>query len=388
MPSKTVLVVDPDTASLNYLAQMLHEQKFVVQRTGLGKEGLIFAWRDRPDLILIDPVLKDIEGVQFLEKLRADARTQNTPILALSSDTNPAYKHLCLQAGCTQYLVKSGEVVAALPAVVAQLLGAEPDRKPSAEARKGELLVFLSAKGGTGTSSLCANFAMSIGQFKQDSSVVVADFVLPIGSIGPIVGYQDQFDLVSVAAMPAGGITAEFFKERLPAIPDWNFQLLPGAGDPERAISLQVSRIPEVISVLRSAYDYVVVDLGRSLSRISLPIILEADLLVLIVSTDQSTVTLTEKVWNYLQDQGIREHTVYPVVNRVVGLEGMTRAEAEEIIGLKVKATVPYMGSNFVLANNQHQPILIKYQNETTSLVFRETTSDMLAQIDRIRQAA
>ena len=386
MSPKTILLVDADSASLNYLTQMLQEQHYEILRTGSGKEGLIYAWRDRPHLIIIDPVMKDISGQQFLEKMRQDTRTSKTPILALSSDPNPAFKHICLEAGCTEYLLKSNEAVAALPEAVARLMGTKPPVKPSRAKKEGFLFVFLSAKGGTGTSSLCANFAMMIGQSLPDSRVVVADFVLPIGSIGDIVGYKDRFDLVSAAALPPERMSGVFLKANLPEIPLWQFQLLPGASDPERALELQVARIPELISVLKKSYDYVVVDLGRSLSRISMPIILDADLLVLIISTDQSTVTLTRKVWEYLQAEGIDERSVFPLVNRVVGLEGMTRDEAEEIIGLKMKATIPFMGSNFVLANNQHQPILVKYQTDTTSLVFRETTREMLAMADRIHR--
>jgi Flp pilus assembly CpaE family ATPase len=385
MPNKTILLIDADSASLNYLAQILQEQKFKTLQTGLGKEGLIYAWRDRPDLILLDPVLKDIDGRQFVEKLRQDERTSKTPILALSSDANPAFKHMCLEAGCTEYLLKSGEVAEILPEVVARLTGLI-QRKPVQAEKEGNLIVFLSAKGGTGTSSLCANFAMTIGQSEPDASVVVADFVLPIGSIGQIVGYTDEFDLVSVAALPADKISGEFLKENLPVIPLWDFQLLPGASDPERAMELQVSRVPEIISLLKKAYDYVFVDLGRSLSRICMPIILGADILVLTISTDQSTVTLTKKILDYLQTQGIKTQTIYPIINRVVGLEGMTRAEAEEILGLKVKSTIPYMGSNFVLANNQHQPILMNYDNDTTSFVFRETTSDLLALVNKMHK--
>jgi Flp pilus assembly CpaE family ATPase len=385
MPNKTVLLIDPDNASLNYLAQILQEQKFKTLQSGLGKEGLIFAWRDRPDLIILDPVLKDIDGRQFVEKIRQDERTSNTPILALSSDTNPAFKHMCLDAGCTEYLLKSGEVAAILPDVVARLTGLVR-KVPIKADKEGDLIVFLSAKGGTGTSSLCANFAMTIGQSQPDASVVVADFVLPIGSIGQIVGYTDEFDLVSAAALPADKITGEFFKENLPAIPLWNFQLLPGAGDPERAMELQVSRVPEIITVLKKAFDYVFVDLGRSLSRISMPIILGADILVLTISTDQSTVSLTKKVLEYLQTQGIKGQTIYPIINRVVGLEGMTKSEAEEMLGLTVKVTIPFMGSNFVLANNQHQPVTLKYENDTTSFVFRETANDLLALVNKIHK--
>ena len=387
MSPKTILVIDADSASLNYLAQMLQEQRYEILRTGSGKEGLIYAWRDRPDLIIIDPALKDISGQLFLEKMRQDARTSKTPILALSSDPNPAFRHMCLDAGVTEYLLKSSEAVAALPEAVARMMGVQPLVKPSRAKKEGFLFVFLSAKGGTGTSSLCANFAMMIGQSLPDARVVVADFVLPIGSIGDIVGYREGFDLVSAAALPPEKISGEFLKANLPEIPLWQFQLLPGASDPERALELQVARIPELISALKKSYDYVVVDLGRSLSRISMPLILDADLLVLIISTDQSTVTLTTKVWEYLRAQGIDERSVFPLVNRVVGLEGMTKDEAEEIIGLKMRATIPYMGSNFVLANNQHQPILVKYQTDTTSLVFREAAREMLELADRIHRA-
>jgi len=38
--------------------------------------------------------------------------------------------------------------------------------------------------------------------------------------------------------------------------------------------------------------------------------------------------------------------------------------EAEEIIGLKINTTMPYMGSNFVLANNLSQPITMKYPTD------------------------
>ena len=110
MSPKTILLVDADSASLNYLTQMLQEQHYEILRTGSGKEGLIYAWRDRPHLIIIDPVMKDISGQQFLEKMRQDTRTSKTPILALSSDPNPAFKHICLEAGCTEYLLKSTSI--------------------------------------------------------------------------------------------------------------------------------------------------------------------------------------------------------------------------------------------------------------------------------------
>jgi len=381
MSDKTILIVDADSASLNFLVRMVKEQGYFAMAANTGKEGLVIAWRDRPDLIIFDPALQDISAEEFLLKLRRDLRSTNLPILALSSSHNPGMKEACLKAGCNEYMLKTGEIVATLPEVIARLLGVKQD-----EVKEGGcLIVFLSAKGGTGTSSLCANFAMAIHHSKPESSVAVVDMVLPIGSIAPIVGYQGEVNLVSVTELSSAETTGEYFRKHLPDIELWQFQLLAGAPDPERANDLKIARIPEVIKALQKSYDFVAVDLGRSLSRISLPIIQKADLAVLIMSTDQSTITLTKKILDYLHAQGIESRNIFAILNRAVGLEGLTKSEAEKIIGLPIKTAIPYMGGNFALANNLNQPIILKYPEDTASIVFRDVASDMIKTATNLR---
>ncbi len=98
------------------------------------------------------------------------------------------------------------------------------------------------------------------------------------------------------------------------------------------------------MDVLRNAYDFIFLDLGRSLSRISLPLIQQADLIPLIVATDQSTVQLTKTVLEYLQAQDVSEQSIYAILNRAVGLEGLTKAEAEELLGVMIKTTTAIYG--------------------------------------------
>lgn len=384
MPEKTILLVDADTASLHFLSSLMRKEGYAVLQTNMGKEGLIHAWRDRPNLIIFDPVLHDLPGEQFLSKLRHDPRSAAIPVLALSSDANPARKNAILEAGCNEYMVKSGEVVSAIPETVSKLLaGGNLIAKKIKDS--GYLIVFLSAKGGTGVSSLCANYGVAICENKPEAQVVVADLVLPIGSIANITGYAGDLDLITIAALPDEEAQNTYFHEQLPQPPDWRFQLLPGSTSPQRANELQVGRIPDIIETLLTAYDFVIVDLGRSLSRISIPIIQRADLLALIVSTDQSTVTLTKTVLNYFQAQGIEEKRIFPILNRVIGLEGLTKADAEKIIGLNIKTTIPYMGSNFVMANNQNQPISVKYPSNTTTLVLKESSLAMISLVNQLR---
>lgn len=390
MVGKSILIVDDHPASRNYLVNYLRGKQFNVWEAPTGKEGLIMAWRDKPDLVLFDPTLHDIADQEFIQKLRNDPRTSATFLIAFSSDPSPARREVCLKAGANEYLVKSPQVMPALEESLNRIFSSETPldvADTSKEEKNGLLIVFLSAKGGTGTSSLCANLAMNIQQAQPEARLVVADLVLPIGSIAQIVGNDGKLNLVTVADLPPEQTNLEYFHKNLPQLERWQFQLLPGSPDPQQGNSIKGERIGQIVDSLSSAYDFVILDIGRSLSRISLPLIQKADLIVLIVSTDQSTIKLTKTIWDYLQVQGVDNQKVYAILNRAVGLEGLTKTQAEEIIGLPIKTTVPYMGSNFALANNLNQPIIIKYPTDTASIIFKSTAEDMIRLAQRLRQA-
>lgn len=389
MLGKSILILDENPASLTFLAKTLREKQFTVLEAPSGKEALIVAWRDTPDLILFDPVLSDIKDADFISKIRSNARTSRTPLIAISSDPGPARRDACVKAGVNEFIVKSSQALPALEQALARLFVVEAkvevEAAPKEGGKNGLLMVFLSAKGGTGTSSLCANLAMNIQALQPEARVVVADLVLPIGSIGQIVGYEGKLNLVTVADLPTEETNREYFRKNLPQPELWKFQLLAGSPDPQHGNILKGDRIDEIVDTLRSTFDFIILDIGRSLSRISLPLIKEADLIPLIVATDQSTVQLTKTVWEYLQAQGIENQNVYAILNRAVGLEGLTKSEAETIIGLEIKKAMPYMGSNFALANNLNQPITIKYPTDTASIVLKETADNMIKTAQRLR---
>ena len=387
MVGKKIAILDENATSRNFLANILREKQFNVLEAASGREALILAWRDEPDLVLFDPVISDIKAEEFIQRLRSDSRTNTIHLIALSSDPSTTRREACLSAGVNEYLIKSSQAIPALEESLWRLFGSEglTNTTGAWDKNSGLLIVFLSAKGGTGTSSLCANLAMNIKQSQPEVSVVVADLVLPIGSISQIVGYEGKLNLITVAELPASYTNVEYFRKNLPTPELWEFQLLAGSPDPQHGNILKGERIEQIVGVLRSAYDIIILDLGRSLSSVSLPLIQKADLIALIVSTDQSAVQLTKTVWEYLQTQEIDSQKIYAILNRAVGVEGLTKAEAEGIIGLTIKTTLPYMGSNFALANNLNQPITTKYPRDTTSIIFKETAADMLRLARRLR---
>ncbi len=373
MPQKKILIIDSDVASRNFIARKLEDLKFTVLQAGSGKEGLIFTWRDRPDLVIVDPVLTDIKGEEVAAKLRADARTTSLPLVALSSDHNPTRVRSCQDAGFNEYITKSGQAVPMLTDIVNRLFGISKTEMQQG----GLMLVFFSAKGGTGTSSFCANIAMNIFKHQPEARVVVADLVLPIGSIDHIVGYEGVQNILTISQKSPLQTDKEFFQKELPSIDLWNFNLLAGSPDPELSGQLNASRVWDVIMGLKQSYDYVFVDIGRSLSKITLPLLQHADLAVMMVSTDVSTISLTDTVLGYLETKGVSQEMVYTILNRHASLEGLSKREAETILGIKINAAIPYLGPNFGFANSQHRPFTLKFPTDTASIIFHESTREM-----------
>jgi MinD-like ATPase involved in chromosome partitioning or flagellar assembly/CheY-like chemotaxis protein len=381
MAEKKILIVDADVASRNFIARILSDQKFDVIQAGSGKEGLICAWRDRPDLAIIDPALADLKGEEIAIKLKQDARTANMPLIALSGDSSVVRIKSCLDAGYSDYITKSGQAVPALNETISRLLGIAAVSSKSG----GMLMVFLSAKGGAGTSSLCANIAMNISQSQPEARVVVLDMVLPIGSIAPIVGYDGPQNIATITDLSPAETTTRFFKEDLPEMNIWGFRLLAGSPDPESSNHIKVGRIWDIVLALKEAYDYVLIDIGRALSKITLPLIQQADVVSLIISTDTSALSLTKTLWKYLHSKGVESSSIYSILNRAVGLEGLSKAEAEKFLGISITAAMPFLSSNFAFANSQHQPFTLKFPKDTASFVFLEIAREMTALARRSR---
>ncbi len=374
MPQKKILIVDSDEASRNFIARKIQDLGFDILHAASGREGLIAAWRDHPDMVVADPSVSDLRGEEFAAKLRHDPRTQNLPLVALSSDHNPARIKSCREAGFNEYIAKSGQAVRMLGDVIARLFGVTDE----AMKRGGLMIVFLSAKGGTGVSSLCANIGVEISKHNPEARVVVADLVFPIGSIAPIVGYEGTENIATLAGHVSNGSGSDFLS-RLPKMETWRFHLLAGSPDPELSNQLNAEGIWDIVSRLKTAYDFVLVDIGRSLSRIALPLISHADLLTLIVSADVSAISLTGTLLEYLKGKDVSQEAIYTILNRHAGLEGLSKRETETALGIKINAAIPYLDVNFAFANSQNRPYTLRFPNDTASIILQDAAREISA---------
>ena len=101
MAASTILIIDGDLASRTYVATTLQKEGHGILQADSGREGLIVAWRDHPNIVIVEPELPDLPGELLAARLRSDPRTARTPLVALTRDPNPARQQACREAGLT-----------------------------------------------------------------------------------------------------------------------------------------------------------------------------------------------------------------------------------------------------------------------------------------------
>jgi DNA-binding response OmpR family regulator len=102
-----VLLVEDDAALAQMYRVKLERDGYTVQVAGDGEEALGLLERDLPDLIFLDVRLPRMDGLTFLERVRAGDRTRDVPVVIVSNYSEEELVSRGLQLGALEYLIKS-----------------------------------------------------------------------------------------------------------------------------------------------------------------------------------------------------------------------------------------------------------------------------------------
>jgi two-component system cell cycle response regulator DivK len=129
----TVLLVEDDALNLELLQTVLEASGFTVLAASDARTGLELARAERPDIVLMDVQLPEMDGLEATRALRADPRTAAIPVVAVTAHVKKDDEERCRAAGCVLHLPKPVDT-RALPGLVAQII--EEARAAAPDPRK------------------------------------------------------------------------------------------------------------------------------------------------------------------------------------------------------------------------------------------------------------
>lgn len=121
---KTLLIVDDKLNTLRLLTDYLSEMGFRIVTASNGREALMVARHEKPDLVLLDIMMPQMDGLEFMRHFRKE---RQTPVIMLTARVEESDKVVGLELGADDYVTKPfgmAELVARIRAVLRR--AAEP----------------------------------------------------------------------------------------------------------------------------------------------------------------------------------------------------------------------------------------------------------------------
>jgi len=286
--------------------------------------------RMRPDVVLVD-----ISGWREpLEGLVASikAAAGDPMIIALNTSAQADAILSSLRAGINEYLFPP------LQDTLRKALERRSVEKSRGRVKgSGKSIGFVSAKGGCGATTLVCHVAAELGRMNQ--KVLLADLDLDAGMVGFITKTKSVYSILD-AVNNLHRLDISYWKALVS-------NGIPGVEIVSTPLALASKQQPkddqmrQILAFARPHYDWTMVDLGRSLSRMCMAALDEIDELCLVTTLEVPALHQSKQIIQTLLDSGFGKNRVKMVLNRAPKRLDITPGELEKMLGTPIYFMVP-----------------------------------------------
>jgi pilus assembly protein CpaE len=351
-----ILVVDDEANVQRLLQYTLKQAGYTVVLAGDGQEAVKLWASEQPALILLDVGLPKLDGYAVAERIRADeAGKGHVPIIMLTSEKEVEQKVRGLRAGADDYLVKpfhQAELLARMRGLLTRFdaaTGSGSRGRPPL----GKMVAFYGAKGGVGATTIAINTAIALHS-GLDRKVALVDAVLQFGDHRVFLDLGNDrksvTDLMAVAQADVDLLKSVLVKH------DSGVDLLLAPTSPEEADLITPERFAGVLAMLRSIYDYVIVDVDKRLGDLVLSVLDHADEVHIVMTADLSCLKNVRLVLEALRKVGFDPKRLKLVLNRSNAFTGVSVSAAEGALKREFETKIPNEYRIAISAQNTGSP--------------------------------
>jgi len=335
-----ILIVDDDPNVQRLLTYTLKQEGYEVIVASDGAEGFRLWGADMPALVLLDVMLPKLDGYQVASKIRAEEGAQShVPIIMLTAEREVEQKVRGLKAGADDYLIKPfhpAELMARIKSLLARFT---PQESLVGRPPLGRIDVYYGAKGGVGTTTIAINTAIALHR-ELGRKVVLVDGNLQFGDHRVFLDLGlDRKSIVDVVTAP--NVDGDLIKQVL-VKHDSGIDLLLAPPSPETAELVGQDHMPAILEILKTMYDYVIVDIDKKLDEVNLRILDAADTIFVVMTADLSCLKNVRLVLETIANLGYESSKVSLVLNRSNAFTGINVKNAEGAL----KRTINYQVVN------------------------------------------
>jgi len=352
--SRFLSVFASATPSIRVLSQMLSYRSDQDQDAFLEQLAQLM-----PDICFLDFDRNRRSAVVLAERIHESRPA--TAIFAVSSQSQPNAILEAMRCGCSEYLIKPIDRDQLANAIM-RISGR---RKEKQDRTRAQLLTFMGAKGGCGTTTLATQLAALLANSCSRSTLLL-DLHSDFGDAALYLKLTKTkyhfFELLENTDRMDADFLQSFVTRHSSGL-----DLIPAPeGSVETRESLPAGALARTLDFLRPRYEFMVVDLPPSLNEDNISVIRDSDQLYLVTVAEVSAVRNVVRQLEYLQKRDIPRDKIQVVLNRHSKRNVVTDAQIERVIEQKIFWRIPNQYPQVVKTIHEGDPIAQLPNSEVT----------------------
>lgn len=375
MSNKKILVVDDDDMMRKMTSTILTRHEFEVLNAENGRDALTQLETVRPDLILLDVMMPEMDGYETCQKIRANPATSTIPILMLTALASIEQKVKGFESGADDYLAKPYETEELLARVNALIKRSEalpllisPPAAPNTPVEMARTIAVFSLRGGSGISTISVNLAGGLAAL-WGQPVALVDMVTVAGQTALFLNqslHHTWADLCQLNEIDSEAVHTALLPH------ESNVFTLASPRKPEQSEMVTPEKVATVLDILRSQFPYVVLDMPHDLSERTLQALDRADVILLVAQPEIASMRASSMALEIFEALEYQNKKIHLIVNWTFPRMGLALVDIEKFVNRKVDLVISCAEDEFIQALNYGRPPVLEGKDSSLAAIFED----------------
>ena len=349
-----LLVVDEDASFIDE-AKRLFDGRLPTVRSITEAVATIEGGELR--MVLIGPSISNEEGIDAVRTLRNE--DPSLILIAVADQVTSGLLRAAMRAGISE-VIEAPLTEEKIEDAIKQFANDVLKRKVAAvvpvatHQDEGQILVVMSAKGGSGKTVVATNLAILLTRF-EGKRVALVDADLQFGDVCLVLQLEPRFTLVN-AAHELHHLDSQLLESLLTDHPS-GLKVMAAPLEPAFADDISTESLITVVTLLRETYDYVIVDTASMLDELLLSLLEKADVILQVVDMDLPSVKNAKLALETLRLLKFPTSKVKLILNRSNAKARLDDKEIEGALKMSISAAIPSDGA-VAASMNEGRPVV------------------------------
>jgi pilus assembly protein CpaE len=354
-----ILLIDDEPLYQKMISRALEKEQYELKYAQTGQEGLATIPSYKPETIILDLQLPDMNGFDILQRIRRDPNFSHIPVIFVTAQNLLEDKLKAFDLGADDYLVKPfqpEELVARLGILARR--GKAIQIVQQKQDMVSTIVAVHSLRGGIGCSTLTTNLATAFYSIWGKPTLIV-DAVLAAGQVAMMLDGSPRATWEDCVDIPPGGID-DGLLDTLVSQHKSGLNYIAAPKYPIAVDSFKMEFWKEVFDKLRERYEFVLIDVPHDFSDEAITLLNTANNILLLISPDMASLRAADSAINIYDRLGYPADKVKLVLNYSNNHVGIKQAQLEKVLGRTFDYVLPYEPNEVFKAINFGEPFMLK----------------------------